>query len=43
VRHTKRGLRLEPANRRYRPIEPEDGDDVRVAGRVLMAVKIISG
>ena len=40
VRHTKRGLRLEPANRKCKPIVPEPGEEVIIAGKVIMAVKV---
>ncbi len=39
VRFTRNGVRLEPANARYRPMTFGPGDEVRVAGKVLMAVR----
>ncbi len=32
-------VRLEPANRRYKPIVVEDPSEMRIAGKVLMAVR----
>jgi repressor LexA len=32
-------IRLEPANRRYKPIEVDDPSELRIAGKVLMAVR----
>lgn len=39
VRFRRNRLRLEPANKRYKPIAVGPEDDVRIAGKVLMAVR----
>lgn len=41
VRFVRGGVRLEPANPRHRPMLFGPGDDVRVAGRVVMALRRI--
>lgn len=41
VRPVKNGLRLEPANPKYEPFTVK-GDQVRIAGRVLMAVRVFA-
>jgi repressor LexA len=43
VRFHRGGMRLEPANRRFKPIEVGRREDVRIAGKVLMAVRIFGG
>ena len=42
VRFKPGGLRLEPANRDYEPIEVGADQEVRIAGKVLMAVKMLA-
>ncbi len=39
VRFRRNRLRLEPANKRYKPITVGPDDDVRIAGKVLMAIR----
>ena len=41
VRLVKNGLRLEPANRKYKPKTYGRDEGVRVAGKVLMALREI--
>jgi repressor LexA len=43
VRFHRGGLSLEPANPKYKPIELGDEEEVRIAGKVLMAVKVFGG
>jgi repressor LexA len=39
VRFRRNQIRLEPANRRYKPATLGPGDEVRIAGKVLMAIR----
>ena len=39
VRLERNSVRLEPANRRYRPMTVGPEDDVRIAGKVLMSIR----
>jgi repressor LexA len=39
VRFQRNGILLEPANRRYEPITLGPDDEVRIAGKVLMAIR----
>jgi len=41
VRFVKGGVRLEPANPEYRPMVLGEGDDVRIAGQVVMSLRRI--
>ena len=39
VRFRRNRIRLEPANRRYKPVTLGPGDEVRIAGLILMAIR----